>query len=790
MANRATRILVVEDELAHAEAIRRALEAMPGTELLVLTCLAEFRDQAGRWNPDIVLMDLCLPDGRATEVLPDPNEQRDFPILVMTSFGSELVAVEAMKAGAMDYLVKSREAFLELPRTLERLLREWQLRLERKRILQQLRQREESYRRQFTDNASIMLIVDQEDHRILEANQAATLFYGHPRSWLQTMRLADITSRPEAGPLPPLFPPDPDVHWEVRHRQANGSLRDVEIASSLIQFEGRAALHLIIHDVTERNHAVTALARSQAELRAIYDHSPVMMCVLDPGCRVRYANLAYTAFTGAAAAHVQGEDICAALNCRNGPAPRGLGRYPGCAGDCALRRSLEAAGTGAGCRDVEFQATLACGEGSREALLLVSSAPFQGAEEKLLLLCLHDITERRQAEVSQRHLMAQLHQSQKLESVGRLAGGVAHDINNMLAAILGRTELMKLDLGPADPLRRHLDQLEGAAGRSREIIRQLLAFSRKQLIEPVVFDLNARIEATRLALAPLLGEDIDLQFRPGAGLWKLKADPTQIDQVLLNLTVNARDAMPGGGRLAIETANVRFEQAQDWMADGFAPGPFVVLTVADEGCGIAPELLAQIFEPFFTTKGNGTGLGLSTVFGIVRQSGGFIRTDSEPGRGTRFAIHFPAAPELAEPAAAPAAAVRAGRGGRILVVEDNAVLQEIIPTMVERLGYQAQVVGTPEAALELIQADPEPFDLLLTDVVLPGMSGRELGDRVQLLRPGIPVLFMSGYTAEVIALKGVQEHATGFISKPFTLEELRRHLGEALGPVPPGPPAG
>ena len=783
MATRPTRILVVEDESAHAEAIRRSLETLGDAELRVMASLAEFRKEADRWQPDIVLMDLCLPDGRATEVLPDPGQRRNFPIIVMTSFGSEETAVAAMKAGALDYMVKSRESFLELPRTLTRLLREWHLRQEGRLILEKLKEREESYRRQFTDNASIMLIVDAADGRILEANQAATLFYGHHRSWLQSMRLADITCRPQAGPSPiALAAPEAEARYEARHRQADGTPRDVEISSSRIHFEGRPALHCIIHDVTERNQAVTALARSQAELRAIYDHSPVMMCVVDAARRVRYANLACTTFTGTVAGQVQGVDICCVLNCAQAPSMRPPGRYPDCARDCPLQQAMDAAhATGSGHRNLEFPATLVGAGGPQEVLLLVSTASFQGADQDLLLLCLHDITEHRRAERNQRDLQAQLHQSQKMESVGRLAGGIAHDINNLLAAMLGRTELMKLDLPAGDPLRRHLDQLEGAAGRSREIIRQLLAFSRNQVIEPRVLDLNGQIADTRLALAPLLGEDIDLRFRPGPDLWKIRADPTQIDQVLMNLAVNARDAMPGGGRLCIETGNARFDEAFCLQHEGHLPGAFVVLSVGDEGCGMAPEVIAQIFEPFFTTKASGTGLGLSTVFGIVRQNGGFIRTASEPGRGTRFDLHFPAAPEAAPARPAAPAAERVGRGGRILVVEDNEVLQEIIPVMVERLGYRVQVVGTPMEALAVLGAPGEPFDLLLTDVVLPGMNGGELRDRVQELRPGIAVLFMSGYTADVIALKGVLEHGSGFISKPFTLAELGQHLAEALG---------
>jgi len=403
-------------------------------------------------------------------------------------------------------------------------------------------------------------------------------------------------------------------------------------------------------------------------------------------------------------------------------------------------------------------------------------------EPRYFITTITDLTRRKQAEADKAHLESQLLQAQKMESVGRLAGGVAHDINNMLAAIMGHMELMRLEHPGDAPLLRRLGQMGKAAERSRDIVQQLLAFSRKQVIEPVLFNLNDRIEETRKALAPLLGEDLELCFQPGPGLWNIVADPTQVDQVLMNLAVNARDAMPGGGHLVIETQNLTVSESYCLEKPEFIPGSYVLLSVSDEGSGMAPEVLGKIFEPFFTTKaeGHGTGLGLSTVFGIVKQSGGFINVYSEPGHGTTFRVYFPAALG-ATPAAAPEApSLGLAAGGRILVVEDDIVLQEIIPQMVAQLGYTVRMAPSAEDAVHLDWSADGPFDLLLTDVVMPGMSGRELADRCRVLQPSLKVLFMSGYTANIIAQKGVLEAGNHFISKPFSLTELDAKLASLI----------
>ena len=394
-----------------------------------------------------------------------------------------------------------------------------------------------------------------------------------------------------------------------------------------------------------------------------------------------------------------------------------------------------------------------------------------------------DITERRRAEDEKERLESQLLQAQKMESVGRLAGGVAHDFNNMLSVILGYAELIKGRLPVGDPHLKDILSIEKAAGHSRDITRQLLAFSRKQIIEPRLMNLNDQIASSQNTLARLIGEEIELCFYPEKDLQRINFDPTQVDQILVNLVVNARDAMPDGGRLTIETANIRLDAFYCQAHLGFKPGDYVLLAVSDDGVGMDKELQSHLFEPFFTTKivGEGTGLGLATVYGMVKQNGGFINVYSEPGQGTTFKIYIPGvAEEEAGTEEIEEARVAYG-SGRVLLVEDEEMVREIAKEILEEIGYTVLVADTPQAALSLCENQDTRIDLLLTDVVMPGMSGVELKKKIEAIRPGIKVLFMSGYTSNVIAKRGVLEKGVHFIQKPFRMKDLALKVREAIG---------
>jgi PAS domain S-box-containing protein len=384
-----------------------------------------------------------------------------------------------------------------------------------------------------------------------------------------------------------------------------------------------------------------------------------------------------------------------------------------------------------------------------------------------------DNTERKQLE-------SQLLQAQKMEAVGRLAGGVSHDFNNIMGIVIGYSDLIAETLSPSDLNLRPIMKIKDAAQRATALISQLLAFSRLQVFAPTLMDLNVSITHLAEMLPRLLGEDIQLSLALDPNLWTVKADPTQIDQVLLNLSVNARDAMPHGGKLVIETHNVEIDESCSTMHPDVAPGPFVMICVSDTGTGISSEVMPHIFDPFFTTKemGKGTGLGLSTVYGIVRQSGGFILVDTKLPSGTTFKIHLPRQCGLA-PVATPqseSARPKTAASKTILLAEDDAALREIVSLQLEELGYTVVAASDGREALRMAEKREGPIDLLLTDVVMPGMSGRQLADKLKQEIPALKVLFVSGYSGDVIPSGGSLEPGTYFAHKPLTKMALDEKL--------------
>ncbi len=396
---------------------------------------------------------------------------------------------------------------------------------------------------------------------------------------------------------------------------------------------------------------------------------------------------------------------------------------------------------------------------------------------------IQDVTERRRAEQEREKLQAQLARAQQMESIGRLAGGVAHDFNNMLTVILGYAAMIKEAL-PADPsMQLYINEIIKAGSRSKDLTQKLLGFSRRQIIAPVSSNLNELVADLQEPLARLIGEDVELLFNPGKDLWKVLVDPSQINQILLNLIVNARDAMPGGGRLTIDTENADITREYYKLQAGARPGQYVLLSVSDTGVGISEETLPHIFEPFFTTKekDKGTGLGLATVYGIVQQNGGFVNVSSEPGHGTIFKIYFPreASKTVGEKIVPEEGGKRAGQG-KILLVEDDELVRTMTTAALERIGYTPLVAASPEEALELYSRAGSDIRLMLTDVVMPGMNGMQLRDRMRALNPRIKVLFMSGYTSNVIVNHGVLKKGVHFIQKPFSIESLGRQLEEIL----------
>ena len=408
-----------------------------------------------------------------------------------------------------------------------------------------------------------------------------------------------------------------------------------------------------------------------------------------------------------------------------------------------------------------------------------------GDDSTVFELFAEDVTERRALE-------QQLRQSQKMEAIGRLAGGIAHDFNNLLMVILGYSEFLLERLGPEPALRTPAQQISAAAERASSLTRQLLAFSRKQMLAPRILDLNAIVTENSKMLTRMIGEDIDLVMVPGVDLSAVRADAGQIEQVIMNLAVNARDAMPSGGKLTIETSNVALDEDYARFHAPLRPGDYVMLAISDTGQGMDSETQSRIFEPFFTTKGTkGTGLGLSTVYGIIKQSGGYIWVYSELGKGTTFKIYLPRVPapkESAAQVATPAIASKTEPGTEtILLVEDETNLRYLARQFLEKQGYKVVEAADGAVAMQIAVAHEGTIHLLLTDVIMPGMNGRELAQRISEIRPNVKVLYMSGYTENVIGQNGTLDAGIRLLQKPFNLRDLKDLVREVLDATPTPP---
>jgi signal transduction histidine kinase/ActR/RegA family two-component response regulator len=411
-------------------------------------------------------------------------------------------------------------------------------------------------------------------------------------------------------------------------------------------------------------------------------------------------------------------------------------------------------------------------KGELEELVMERTAELRQANEKL------------QSELQERqHMEEVLLQSKKLESIGRLAGGVAHDFNNMLQTILGYSEIAMDEVAPDSRIGGCLKEIQMAGQRSADLTRQLLAFARKQTIDPKILDLNDAVAGMLKMLERIIGEDIDLLWKPASNLGRVKMDPSQIDSILANLCVNARDAIAGVGKVTIETENVEFNEGYCANHPGFIPGRFVMLALSDDGCGMDKATQERIFEPFFTTKelGKGTGLGMATVYGIVQQNYGFINVYSEPGKGTTFRIYLPRLAGEDAPREEDREVVERKTGTEtVLLVEDEASLLVLATKIVQDLGYTVLAADRPSTAIQMLREYSGEIHLLMTDVVMPEMNGRDLWRDLVALRPGLKCLFVSGYTADAIAHRGVLDDGVNFLHKPFSVHDLAAKLREVL----------
>jgi len=628
----------------------------------------------------------------------------------------------------------------------------------------ELRESEELFRSLFDNHQAVKLIINPDTREIIDANQAAAAYYGWSQEQLRKMKVEEISllSLEELQREMEKVKAGERVDVAFRHRRADGSLRDVAVFSSRIMIKGRAFLHSIVHDITEQKEGERLLREQEKRYRDLIDNAPIGIFSATSRGRILSINRA--------AARVLGFESPREAIARYVDLETQFWAVPG-----QRRHFLQMLREKGSVENFEFEGRTA----ANKTIWLNMNARIGKWDEDGSFIVegfATDITERRALE-------AQFRQAQKMESVGRLAGGVAHDFNNMLSVILGYTNLALRKVEPASPLGDNLREICKAATRSSQITQQLLAFARRQTVAPQLLDVNVTVENMLKMLRRLIGEDIDLTWRPGAGIWPVKIDPSQVDQILVNLCVNARDAIADTGKITIETQNVTFDQASCIGHAGCVPGEYVRLAVSDTGCGMDTKTQETIFEPFFTTKetGGGTGLGLATVYGIVQQNGGFISVDSEPSKGTRFHLHLPRPMELVEaPLQENVGTSRHGRGETILVVEDEESILDLSREMLEDLEYTVLTAATPDEALALAEEHGGGIRLLLTDVIMPGLNGKELAGRLQALHPEMRCLFMSGYTADVIANRGILDEGVRFIAKPFSQEELAVKVREAM----------
>ena len=505
----------------------------------------------------------------------------------------------------------------------------------------------------------------------------------------------------------------------------------------------------------QRRRAEAAMRESEDRLRRIFEHVSDALFITDDTGRIIDANPAAAAFTGCTLDDLRGRSLRDLLQA----APLDASQPPAAGAARAMRLTGE----------LRIRGT--------DGALRIVDTRFAEFAPGLVVHTVRDLT-------PQRRLEEELHHSQKMDAIGRLAGGVAHDFNNILTAIGCVSELVLASLDASDARRAEIEEIRRAARRAAALTRQLLAFSRKQVLQPRVFDLVHVVEDIERMLHRLIGEDVHLTTEIPSHLWPVRADPGQLEQVIMNLAINARDAMPNGGELAIVAANVSLTAPQPHEHGVVVPGEYVVLRVRDTGSGMNAATRAQIFEPFFTTKppGKGTGLGLSTAYGVVKQSGGHIVVESEVGVGTTFLIYLPRADSSAVIVDTPdTPAPDPNRTATILLVEDDQAIRTLARRILAGDGYVVLEAPDGEQAVRTAEAHGAMIDMLLTDVVLQGMNGRELADRLRVAQPHLTVLFMSGYTDDEIVHRGVLDLRHSFLPKPFTPAELRRKIREVLG---------
>ncbi len=748
------RILYIDDNPLDRELVRDALEQdHDGFRVTEASSRQQFEARLKEGDFDLVLSDFNILGFEGLQVIEAVKASNpDLPVVIVTGTGSEEIAVKAMHSGAADYIIKSPSHIQRLPITIRAVLEKLHLQTEKARAEEKLKN-EKQFSETIIESLPGLFYIFDEHGEFLRWNEALEKVSGFSSEDLAGMRPLELISKETRGATEMAIKEvflQGQCMVEAELLAKDDAVTPYLFTGKLCVLDSRRFLVGMGYDISTRK-------RLEEAFQALVNHAPMGIYIVQEG-KFQMVNPGFEQISGYTAGELLGRDS------RTIVTPD----YQE-----AVRKNAIAMVKGELHSAYEFPITTKSGE-IRWVVEKVTSTSYQGKRATMGYFL--DISERKTLE-------GQFLQAQRMEAVGRLAGGVAHDFNNMLGVIIGQAEMAMMQITAAEPLYQSLQEIYKAALRAADLTRQLLAFARRQTVSPLILDLNDSVSSMLKMLQRLIGEDIDLAWMPGYALWKVRIDPSQIDQILANLAVNARDAITGVGKVTIETENVVFDDTYCANRADCVPGEYVLLSMSDDGRGMDQETLDQIFEPFFTTKGvgEGTGLGLATIYGIVKQNKGVINTYSEPGHGTTFKIYLPRCEAEAAQAPAETAAKPLPRGSEtILLVEDEKAILDIGKAILEHLGYSVLTAGTPGEAIRLAGEYTGNIQLLISDVVMPEMNGRELVERLIAMKPGLKCLYISGYTSSVIAHRGVLDEGVNFVQKPFSVKTLAAKVREVL----------
>jgi two-component system cell cycle sensor histidine kinase/response regulator CckA len=729
-----------------------------------------FLQELEEFRPDVILSDYTLPRFDGMTALSLARERApSIPFLIVTGSVNEETAVGCMKAGATDYLLKSNLA--RIGPAIQAALERERAQAEKIRAESALAASERRFR-SLVQNSSDLVTIVAPDGAILYASDSAHRIVGYAPSDLVGTSLLEYLDRDDVERVQGLLQNSngkPSVAGPIEFclRRADGTPVWLEaVGTNLLTDATIRGIVLNARDVSERKRADRELRESEERYRDLFDNASDLVCMAAPDGALLYVNKAWQEGTGYSADEIDRMQLVDIVH------PDSLGHY-----HAVMERVL------AGERLDHVELVFVLKSGGSITVEGNLSCTFKDGQPSVVRGIYRDVTERKRVE-------EQLRRAERMQAAGKLAGGVAHEVNNMMTGVIGFSEFVLRSLEPDDPRRADVEEVIRAGTRAADVTRQLLAFTRQQFLRPEIVEINAVIEAMEKMLRRSLGEDkhLELHLSPLAG--QIRADRGQLEQVLINLVLNARDAMTGHGRVSIETGISEWDAAYAERHGGvdIPLGRYVMLAISDTGCGMDAEVQARIFEPFFTTKsiGQGTGLGLSTVYGIVKQSGGFIWVYSEPGEGSVFKVYLPEvrAAQPAEAIPAPLPEVPGGGTETILVIEDEDVVRSLAMRGLRDYGYTVVEAENGSQALRYIQQHPGEIDLVISDVVMPEMGGRELGQNLALFDPDLPILYMSGYTGDDVVQRGLLDPGAPFQQKPFTPATLASKIRTMLDQRP------